>query len=428
MNKNRRKLNIIPIFGFLSLILIGAILLKLPICNQKPISFIDSLFVSTSGVCITGYTPVVLADQFTLLGQIIILILVQIGALGFMTIIVFIITSMRKKLNFSEILLIEDGELNIGFKEKAKKIIKYTFIIEFTGAALLSLRFMQIYGFIKGIWYGIFHAVTAFCNSGYDILGANSFESFTNDYYINFIIMTLIIIGGIGFLVFDDIINCLKTKRIDKIKIQTKIVLITTGILLVASTIYIKIMDPKLTILQSMFTAVTLRTAGFSTINMAECSQATKMIGVILMFIGGAPGSTSGGIRIITFSILILTIISTIKNRREVVVFYRRINQNTIMKAVTITGWSILAVFMGIITMSYFNDLGLQNIIFHCVGAFSDTGLGLISTSLLNNIGKITIMVLMFIGRLGPIVAFRVFFDEGKQQENIKYIDADLML
>ena len=146
------------------------------------------------------------------------------------------------------------------------------------------------------------------------------------------------------------------------------------------------------------------------------------------MFIGGAPGSTSGGIRIITFSILILTIISTIKNRREVVVFYRRINQNTIMKAVTITGWSILAVLMGIITMSYFNDLGLQNIIFHCVGALSDTGLGLISTSLLNNIGKITIMVLMFIGRLGPIVAFRVFFDEGKQQENIKYIDADLML
>ena len=177
-----------------------------------------------------------------------------------------------------------------------------------------------------------------------------------------------------------------------------------------------------------MFTAVTLRTAGFSTINIANCTHATKMIGIILMFIGGAPGSTSGGIRIIVFSVLILSIVSTLKNRKEVVVFYRKINERTIMKSITITGVSLLAIFASVVIMTFFNDIGLENIIFHCVGAFSDTGLGIISSSVLNNIGKLTIMFLMFIGRVGPFTAFKVFFDTSTTQENIKYVDGELLL
>lgn len=428
MDKSREKLYSVPFIGFILIILIGAMILKTPICNQKEISFMDSLFVSTSSVCITGYTPVVLSEQFNWLGQLVLLILVELGALGFMTVIIFIASVTQKRMNFSDVMLLEDGELNAGFKEKAKRIIKYTFIIQSIGAILLSLRFVPIYGLARGMWYSIFHSITAFCNSGFDIIGANSFQPFTDDVYINFIIMTLIVLGGIGFLVLEDLVNAYKNKTLKKLRFQSKIVLITTGILLLFSVIYIKIMDPELTILQCMFTAVTLRTAGFSTIDMGKCSQATKMIGTILMFIGGAPGSTAGGIRVVVFAVLMLSIISSLRNRKQVVAFYRTINENTIMKAITITGWGFLSVLVGVIIMSFLNDFGLQNIIFHCVGAFSDTGLGLVPTSLLNSIGKIVIMCLMFIGRLGPIVAFRIFFNTTKENENIKYVDGQIML
>ena len=287
---------------------------------------------------------------------------------------------------------------------------------------------MYIYGFLKGLWYGIFHSISAFCNAGFDIIGENSFADFTNDYYINFILIILIILGGIGFLVIEDLLKVWRNKSIRSLNLQSKIVLITTGILLITSISLIKILEPNLSILQCIFTAVTLRTAGFSTINMASCTHATKMIGIILMFIGGAPGSTSGGIRIIVFSVLILSIVSTLKNRKEVVVFYRKINERTIMKSITITGVSLLAIFASVVIMTFFNDIGLENIIFHCVGAFSDTGLGIISSSVLNNIGKLTIMFLMFIGRVGPFTAFKVFFDTSTTQENIKYVDGELLL
>lgn len=428
MSKSQKKLYKVPLIGFILLIIIGAVTLMLPICNNKEISFIDSLFISTSGICITGYTPLVLSEQFTWFGQLILLILVEIGALGFMTYIVFFSAITKRKLNISEVMLLEDGEINVGFKEKTKNIIKYTFTIELIGATLISFRFIPIYGFKKGVWYSLFHAVTAFCNSGFDIIGESSFEPFTNDIAVNIVIIILIILGGIGFLVLNDLKKVIKNRTIKKLEFQSKIVLITTAVLLISSITIIKIMEPNLTLLQAMFTAVTLRTAGFSTINMAQCSEATKMIGVILMFIGGAPGSTSGGIRVVTLAVLVLSTISTLRNRKEVIVFSKRINQNTIMKAITIAVWSLLAVFVGIIIMTFFNNIGLKNIIFHCVGAFSDTGLGLVPTSLLNNIGKITIIILMFIGRVGPIVAFRVFFDTGREEKNIKYVDGDLIL
>lgn len=422
MSKNKNKIYKIPILGFLILIIIGSIFLKLPICNNNKISFIDSLFVATSGVCITGYTPVILANQFTWIGQVIILVMVEIGALGFMTIIIFSANIIRKKIYFSDAMVFEDGELNANFKERAKNIVIYTLLIEIIGAILLSLKFIKVYGLQKGIWYSIFHSITAFCNSGFDIIGEKSFEPFTKDIYINCIIMGLIVIGGIGFPVLEDIF---KTK---KLKFQSKIVLISTLLILLFSIIYIKLMEPNLTVLQVCFTSVTLRTAGFSTIDMSNCSQATKMIATFLMFIGGAPGSTAGGIRVVAFSVLVISIISTLKNRREVIVLDRRIGVKTIIKSITITGWAFISVLFGIIVMLSFDNIGLQNIVFHCVGAFSNTGLGIFPTSNLNIFGKFMIMILMFIGRLGPIVAFRVFFDTGEKDNNIKYVEGELML
>ena len=428
MNKSKKRLYKIPIFGFMAIILIGAIILKLPVCNTKPIAFIDSLFISTSGVCVTGYTPLVLSEQFTWIGQLILLLLVQVGALGFMTFIIFIATIIKKRINFSDIMLVEDGDVNANFRDRVKHIVKYTFIIEIIGGALLSLRFVPQFGWKKGLWYGIFHSVMAFCNAGFDILGDKSFMNYTNDYFVNFVMMFLIIFGGIGFLVLEDLINAWKLKTLKKLKFQSKIVLSATGILLIVSILLIKSLEPNLTWLQAMFSAVTLRTAGFYTINFAKCNQATKMISIILMFIGGAPDSTSGGIRIVTFSVLMLAIIATLKNRKEVVAFYRKIPESTIMKAITITGLSLFVVFIGTIILSFFNNLGLGNIIFHCVGSYSNTGLGIIDTSMLNLIGKITIIILMFIGRVGPLVAFRVFFDTNDTNSNVKYINGDLIL
>ena len=427
MNKSK-KLYKIPILGFLTIIIIGAVLLELPICKQKPIPFLDALFVSTSGTCITGFTPVVISEQFTFIGQLVLLTLIELGALGFMTVIVTIATLAQKKVTVSDAMLFENGDFQAGFKQRARNIVRFTLVIEAIGAILLSFRFIPIYGVAKGVWYSIFHSIAAFCNSGFDILGRASFSGFANDYYVNFVVMALIILGGIGFLVLEDLINAWKKKSIKHLRLQSKIVLVTTAALITIPTIIIKITEPSLNLIQSMFITVNLRTAGFYSTNMANLTQGTKLLSILLMFIGGAPGSTSGGIRIITFAVLILAMLSTLKNRKEVVVFYRKISGAYIMKAITITGLSMFVILIAVITIALTSNLGLEGIIFNCVSAYSTVGLGLISTSVLNSIGKIAIMLLMFIGRVGPMVAFRLFFDTNDEDEDVEHVDGELIL
>ncbi len=429
----KKRIYIVPILGFSLAILIGAILLSLPACNNSPISFIDSLFVATSGICVDGFSTVVISEQFNYLGKIVLLILNEIGALGFMSLIVFILTLNNKKVKIADIILAGDSindDMYAHIKERVKHIFYYTFTIEIIGAILLAIGFIPIYGFKEGIWYGIFHSVTAFCNAGFDIIGRNSLEYLKDDVYMNIVFMALIILGGIGFFVLEDLFACLKNKTIKKLQFHSKLVLSTTILVLFVSVLLIKLMEPSLTLLQACFTSVTLRTAGFSTVNMAECSQATRIIAVILMFIGGAPGSTSGGIRIVVFAILILTIAGTLRNKKETVIFYREINQNMLRKAVTITGLSMFVILVAVILMIYFDDIGLENIIFHCVSAFSATGLGIMDLSILNVFGKIILMAIMFIGRVGPITAVSLFIVDKKQTNNgnIKFVEGKLML
>lgn len=284
----KKKIYIVPILGFLIAILMGAILLSLPICNNKPISFIDSLFVATSGICVDGFTTVVISEQFNFLGQLIVLILNEIGALGFMSFIIYILTVKNRKLKISDIILAGDSindDMYAHVKKRIKHIVEYTVVIELIGAILLSFGFVPIFGLKKGIWYGLFHSVTAFCNAGFDLMSTTSLSYFRNDIYMNIVFMVLIILGGIGFFVMEDLIECIKTKSFKKLKFQSKLVLSTTGILLVLSIILIKIMEPKFTLLESAFTSVTLRTAGFYTVSLKNCSEATKIIAIILMFI-----------------------------------------------------------------------------------------------------------------------------------------------
>ena len=192
----------------------------------------------------------------------------------------------------------------------------------------------------------------------------------------------------------------------------------------------IKILEPGLSIIETIFTSVSLRSAGFYSVDLAKCSVATKILFMILMFIGGAPGSTAGGIKVVVFFILVLAVISTLKNRKEIVIFYRKINYSLVYKAITITGISLLVVLLAIINMEIFNNIGLGNIAFLCVSVFSTTGLSVTKLDLLNNAGKIIMMILMGIGRLGPIVAFRLFFNLNKKPENseIEYVEGKLIL
>lgn len=249
---------------------------------------------------------------------------------------------------------------------------------------------------------------------------------FQNDVYVNVVFMILIILGGIGFFVIEDIL--IHKNDLKKIQFQSKLVLSSTAILLISSIFLIKIMQPDFSVLNSAFTAITLRTAGFSTVNLANCNMITKLFCIFLMFIGGAPGSTSGGIRIVVFAILILTTSATLRNKREVVVFNKKVNTGYIRKSVTVVVLSLAVILMGIIGFLYLNNVGGMNIIFYCFSMFSAVGIGLLNPIVLNVFGKIISIALMFIGRVGPVAAISLLLIDKKNNERIKYPDGNLIL
>lgn len=228
-------------------LLIGSLLLKLPICNKQPIKNIDSFFVATSATCVTGLTTIVPAEQFTVIGQIVLLTLIQIGGIGFMTLISIVLIIIGKKLNLSDKLIIKESLNQDSFKGLAtliKKICIYTFILEIVGACLLSIRFIPNFGLGKGIWFSIFHSISAFCNAGFDLFGSTSISQYSEDWIVCLTIMSLIIIGGLGFTVWDDVIENIKNKkRIHQLTLHTKLVLFITSILLISGTIFIFILE-----------------------------------------------------------------------------------------------------------------------------------------------------------------------------------------
>lgn len=403
--------------------------MQLPISNNKPINFLDSLFMSASGVCVNGFSTVNISEQFTLFGQIILLILTEIGALGFMSIVMLILSLGNRKVDLLKTMLAGDGldeSIHADVKQRSKNICKHTFAIELIGALLLSIRFIPMFGLKKGIWYSIFHSVAAFCNTGFDLFGATSLSMFQNDIYVNIIFMALIVLGGIGFFVIEDIL--IHKRELKKIQFQSKLVLSSTAILLILSIFLIKIMQPDFSVVNSAFTAVTLRTAGFSTVNLSNCNVVTKLFCILLMFIGGAPGSTSGGIRIVVFAILILTTSATLKNKRNIVIFNKKVNQSYIRKSVTITVLSLAIIILGIIGFLYLNNVGTLNIVFYCFSMFSAVGIGLLDPIVLNIFGKIISIILMFVGRVGPITAISLLLVDKKSSENIIYPDGNLIL
>lgn len=406
------------VLGFGALIFIGAFLLNLPIASNsgESIGFVNALFTSTSAICVTGLSVVDTGTYWSNFGKIIILLLIQFGGLGFMTMATSVAFLVGKRITLRSRIIMQEAlnQFTIsGVVRLTRYILITTFAIEGVGALLLSIRFIPRYGFAKGVFYSIFHSISAFCNAGFDLIGnGQSLTPFVGDFTINFVIMTLIIVGGLGFTV---ILDLAKTRNYKRLSLHSKLVLSATGVLLGLAfvlVLFIEYGNPETLgnlpfsqkILAAMFHAVTPRTAGFNTLDMSGLKVSTQFLTIILMFIGGSPGSTAGGIKTTTFSLVILHVLSVIKGKEDTEIFKRRISWQAISRALALLsiGISVIIIITFVLSITE-ESLGFLNVFFETVSALGTVGLTLGITSQLSTFGKILIAMTMFFGRLGPL-------------------------
>lgn len=416
--------------GFGSLIFLGTILLNLPIATQtgERIGYINALFTSASAVCVTGLVVVNTAEYWSLFGQIVILLLIQIGGLGFMTMATAFALVMGKKIRLKERLVIKEQlnqETMSGLVKLMIGVILLTFLIEIIGAIILATRFIPIYGTSRGIWYAIFHSISAFCNAGFDITG-DSMVPFVGDGIVNLAITMLVILGGLGFSV---IIDLLKHRNLKRISVHTKLVLSISLVLIIIGTIMFYVLEytnpytiasfeESGKIKAAFFQSVITRTAGFNSVDTGMLREATAFLFVIFMFIGGSPGSTAGGIKTTTFGSIILITLATIKGEKDVNVFGRRISEESLNKAVSIVFISLALIMIVSFILTITENARFIDIIFEATSAFATVGLSRGLTPELTDIGKIIITITMYIGRVGPMTMAYAF---GKRISKSKY-------
>ena len=426
-----KNIYLIPCLGFLSVILVGWIVLMLPTCNNGNVTPFDALFTAVSATCVNGLATVNLGVDYSFLGQLTIAIIIEIGAIGFVTFISFILSFKKKRMSLSETLLLSSAlnDNHYGkLKQRLKEVIKYTTVIQIIGAILLAVDFIPRFGIRNGIWYSIFYSITAFCNAGFDMIGDTSLEIFAKNIYVNIVFIILMFLGSIGYFVIEDIIGAIKKKSFIHISFHTKIVLTASLIIYLVSIMLLKIAEPNLTWLEAVFTSVAVRTTGFSTINMAETLPITKLIISFLMIIGGAPGSTSGGIRITSIAILALTVRATLRNKKDVVVFYKKIDLQTIRQAITNIVICLVLVLISMFIMEKVQIMRLDNNLFMCASAFSATGLSVTNVAKMNFASKVILEAIMYIGRVGPISILSILIFKKKENQNIEYVSGNVML
>ena len=429
MLRNKRTY-LIPIIGFAFIILVASIILCLPVCNYKEITFRDALFTATSGLTTTGFTKGPLVEQFNFWGQIILAILMEIGAMGFIIFVSYFWSIKNKKMKMSDILVINDNISSDSYgqiKEHSIFIGKIMLEVQAFGIILLAIRFIPLLGFFKGIWYSIFHTISAFSNCGFDLFGGSSLRIFANDIYTQFIMIALMLLGSIGILVIEDVRNN-KSRKFSRLKQKTKIILTYSLILLVVPTIAIKILEPNISILNSLFMVSTSRSTGFSVVDLPNFTFESKFIFIILMFIGGSPTSTSGGVKMVTIAVLISTIVSTLKGKDETIMFWKKIPNSAIRRAITIFMLFALIITIACTVFYHYNRINLLNIIFEAVSAISNTGLTITDYSTVNIIGENILLLLMFIGRVSPLSFVLVFINENSKDKYIDYPSENVIL
>lgn len=440
--KNKRRLSPVQILalGFAIVIFIGACLLTLPISSRDGsiTPFIDCIFTSTSAVCVTGLTTLNTAEHWSYFGKTIIVILIQIGGLGFMSFATMFSLLVRKRITLKERLIMQEAMNSFslqGLVKLAKYVLIFTFSVEGVGALFLSTKFIPQYGILKGIYFSIFHSISAFCNAGFDLTG-NSLVPYANNSVVILVIAGLIIVGGLGFSVWAEIYNY---KGIRKLSVHTKLVIVMTMFLILGGWILMFLLEMnnpatienlpiKGKILSSFFAAVTPRTAGFNSISTADMTAGGKALTIILMFIGGSPGSTAGGIKTATLGLLLMTAVSVIRGREDTEMFERTISKELVYRAFVITiiaaGVVIATTIMLSITES---GASLEYIIYEATSAFATVGLTLGLTPKLSIIGKIIVALTMYIGRVGPLTLVLALASK-KNGSSVKYPEGKILV
>jgi trk system potassium uptake protein TrkH len=403
--------------GFALIILLGAQLLTLPIASAdgQPTRWIDALFTATSATCVTGLVVVDTGTYYSTFGQLVILALIQVGGLGFMTMATLFTLFLKRRVSLREKLILQEA-LNQtsleGIVRLVRKVLIYAVTIEAVGAALFTIRFLFDMSPGRAAYYGVFHAVSFFNNAGFDLIGQfRSLTPYVGDPLVNLVTMALIVLGGLGFVVLDDVVGFRKKRRLS---LHSKVVLSMTAFLIVFGTIVIFIFEytNPLTmkplgfgekLLAAMMQSVSPRTAGVNTLDIGSLRQATQFFIVILMFIGASPGSTGGGIKTTTFTALLGAVFAMIRGKDDVVLFQYRLAQERVYKAITVTLFSLALVVTATMILSTTEDRPFLKLLFEVTSAFGTVGLTTGITTTLTLAGKIIIVLMMFIGRLGPL-------------------------
>ncbi len=414
-------------------------MLALPISSAtgEAVPYIDALFTATTSVCVTGLVTVTTASAWSVFGQLIILILIQVGGLGVITIMTGVFIGLQRRIGLGDRMLLQDAfNLNslsgvVGF---TKKVILGTFVVEGVGALLYMTVFVPKFG-ARGIWISVFNAVSAFCNAGMDIMAENSLCDYATNPIINGVTSALIIMGGIGYIVWWDVVRVLKNikrqglKCFKSLTFHSKLALWVTAILIIAGAVAFFLFEYNnpLTLKEhslfdkmqiALFQSITTRTAGFATINQQDLTNASSMISIMLMFIGGSPVGTAGGVKTVTMAVLLISAFATIRNRSEASVFQRTISKQSVSKAVAVVSMSFIILFISTVLLSAVTDASALDIVYETASATATVGLTRNLTPSLNLWGKLIIIATMYLGRVGPI-SLAIAFNTQKEIKNI---------
>jgi trk system potassium uptake protein TrkH len=433
----------IIMLGFLLGALFGTLALLLPLSLKKGVTlhFFDALFVAVSAVCVTGLSTVNIGQTFSAFGQIILLFLIQLGGLGVVTFTTLVLLAFRRRITLSERLLLQNAynlDTLSGLVKLTARIVKVTLCIEGIGAFFYALVFVPEYG-AKGIWYGIFHAVSAFCNAGIDLLGGNSFCAYRDNFLLNLTTIFLIITSGLGFPVYWEIARVFREKNgRRRLNTHARIVLLSTVLLIVTGTVLTLLfehdnpatlgsLDGFHKVLAALFQSVTLRTAGFATIDQSGFCSASCLVYLILMFIGGSPAGTAGGVKTVTMVLLFASMLANIRGRKDVTILHRKIADDYIRRCVAIVVFSFSALLVLSVALLAVQGGNFLDTVYEMTSAIATVGLSRGLTAELGTAGKLIVALAMYLGRIGPIT-LALGFNSKKTTSELSYAETRVII
>ena len=445
MKKFLDSARIIPL-SFLAAILVGTAILMLPIstADGNGAGIITALFTSTTSICVTGLVVVDTYAYWSLFGKIVILILIQLGGLGIITVTSVIMLILKRKFSLSQTVLIHDAfnlDSTKGLTKFLLGVLKGTLLVEMLGALVYMIDFIPKYGVLRGIWYSVFTAISAFCNAGIDILGPDSLVGFQKNPLVLINTITLIVLGGLGYVVWFDVLNGIKNgikKRYDiftiyeRLSEHSKLVIAFTMFLILSGAVAVFIsefansqtigdMSIHYKVLNSIFQSVTFRTAGFATVPQQYLTDTTCWFGSVLMFIGGSPVGTAGGVKTVTVFLVLANVDSFIKSRNKTVVFNRELTEDMIRKATAIITVSFLVTFVMMQFLMILENVSLVDAMYETFSATATVGLSRALTPTLGRAGRLIIIICMYLGRIGPISMALFFGFKGQEKNKIRH-------